>query len=413
MTASDHSGSDRLPPARPLARFRLDLRRRALTGVLRLVSIGRLTVVLPDGQRIVQVGAEPGPDADLILHSWRPVSRMVRAGDIGFAESYMDGEWTSSDLTSLIALAAKNTAVIERVVGGSWPMRLANKLRHIFRRNSKSGSRRNIAYHYDLGNAFYRLWLDREMVYSSAVYAEPDMSLEEAQAKKLDRVVDKLALSPSDAVLEIGCGWGALARRMANAGASVTGLTLSTEQLAHAEATVVAEGLKPRVDLRLQDYRDVGGVFDRIASIEMFEAVGERYWPTFFQTVRDRLKPSGHAVLQIITIAEDRFDGYRRNPDFIQRYIFPGGMLPSPERLSHVIEQTGLKLAEVETFGRSYALTLAEWRRRFLEAWPEIQRQGFPDRFRRMWEYYLAYCEAGFLTGAIDVGLYTVKPRNA
>lgn len=411
MSASDSAGSDQPEPSPRRAVLSLDLRRRALTQILRLISIGRLTVVLPDGQRIVQAGAEPGPDAELVLHSWRPISRIIRAGDVGFAESYMDGEWTSPDLTALIALAAHNTAVIERVVGGFWPVRLANKLRHAFRRNSRTGSRRNIAYHYDLGNAFYKLWLDREMVYSSAVFERPEMSLEDAQARKLDRIVDKLALTPTDAVLEIGCGWGALARRMASAGARVTGLTLSTEQLAHAEATVEAEGLKPRVDLRLQDYRDIGGLFDRIASIEMFEAVGERYWPTFFQTVRERLKPGGHAVLQIITIAEERFDAYRRDPDFIQRYIFPGGMLPSHERLSRVIDQAGLMLADVDTFGRSYALTLAEWRRRFLLAWPEIQRQGFPDRFRRMWEYYLSYCEAGFLTGAIDVGIYTVKPR--
>jgi cyclopropane-fatty-acyl-phospholipid synthase len=407
MLASDPSAP---PPLPWTARLWTGLRRRALAGVLRLISTGKLTVVLPDGGRIVQTGAAPGPEAEVVLHSWRPVARLMRSGDVGFAESYMDGEWTSPDLTAFIALAAANTAVVERVMGGLWPVRQFNRLVHRLRRNSRSGSRRNIAYHYDLGNAFYRLWLDRDMVYSAARYDRADMSLEDAQAAKLARIVDKLDLAPAHAVLEIGCGWGALARRIAQAGARVTGLTLSKEQLHHAETVIAADGLKPRVDLRLQDYRDVGGLFDRIASIEMFEAVGERYWPAYFRTIRERLKPGGHAVLQIITIAEARFEDYRRNPDFIQRYIFPGGMLPSPERLRQAVAEAGLMLAEVETFGRSYALTLAEWRRRFLAAWPEIRAQGYPERFRRMWEYYLAYCEAGFLTGAIDVGLYTVKP---
>jgi cyclopropane-fatty-acyl-phospholipid synthase len=275
--------------------------------------------------------------------------------------------------------------------------------------NTKTGSRRNIAFHYDLGNDFYRTWLDASMTYSSALYSRPDQGLEAAQERKLARILALLEMEEGHRVLEIGCGWGDLAARLAKSGCHVTGLTLSKEQLAHARALAQAEGIAGRTDLRLQDYRDVGGRYDRVVSIEMLEAVGERYWPTYFSTVRERLAPGGRAVLQVITIDEERFKTYRRSADFIQRYIFPGGMLPTRSIVAREAAQAGLRLVAEETFGASYALTLAEWRRRFFAAWPAIERLGFPPAFRRLWEYYLCYCEAGFRAGVIDVGLYVLE----
>jgi cyclopropane-fatty-acyl-phospholipid synthase len=265
-----------------------------------------------------------------------------------------------------------------------------------------------------MGNAFYAQWLDPDMIYSSALYATGSESLEEAQAAKIDRIAELLAPAPGATVLEIGCGWGALALALARThGAHVTGLTLSTEQLAHARQRVDEEGLAPRVDLRLQDYRDVEGCYDRIVSIEMLEAVGERYWPVYFGTLRERLAPGGVAVVQVITIADAHFDRYRSSPDFIQRFIFPGGMLPSVGALNAEAARAGLALERAESFGASYAATLAEWRHRFLAAWPAIEPLGYDAAFKRLWEYYLCYCEAGFRSGRVDVGLFTLKHAHA
>jgi cyclopropane-fatty-acyl-phospholipid synthase len=277
-------------------------------------------------------------------------------------------------------------------------------------RNTRRGSRRNIAAHYDLGNDFYRLWLDPGMNYSSAIYSYPGETLENAQRAKLDRVVDLLDLRGGERVLEIGCGWGGLADRMIeHAGCHVTGLTLSTEQLSHARKMLSQRGFAGKSDLRLQDYRDAGGRYDRLVSVEMLEAVGEAYWPVFFANVRQRLNPQGIAVLQVITIDQSRFESYRRRPEFIQRYIFPGGMLPTTEILEQQVDKAGLQLVSSEFFGDSYARTLDEWHRRFLKAWPSIEKLGFDLRFKRMWGYYLAYCRLGFEIGALNVGLYKIE----
>jgi len=288
----------------------------------------------------------------------------------------------------------------------------AYRLFHFAHRNSRRGSRENIAFHYDLGNAFYAQWLDPHLIYSSALHATGGESLEEAQALKLQRIVELLDLKAPMSVLEIGCGWGALALALAGApgsrGTHVTGLTLSAEQLAHAQQRVAGERLEAQIELRLQDYRDVQGRYDRIVSIEMLEAVGERYWPTYFDTLRHRLKPGGLAVVQVITIADAHFEHYRTHTDFIQRFIFPGGMLPSPSAMKTLAERAGLTMETAVTFGESYAITLVEWRRRFLLAWPAIEALGFDTAFRRLWEYYLCYCEAGFRAGRVDVGLYTL-----
>jgi cyclopropane-fatty-acyl-phospholipid synthase len=369
---------------------------------------GTLTVVTPEHGRVVYRGATPGPDATVVLHRWRTLRRLLLNGDVGFAEAYMDGDWSSPEPAALLELGARNAAPLSTAVDGTSIARLLNRALHGLHANTLSGSRRNIREHYDLGNAFYALWLDAGMSYSSALYNDPNLTLEQAQAAKQARVLALLDAAPGDAVLEIGCGWGGMAELLVRHGCAVTGLTLSPAQLGYAQAQIAAHGLSGQTNLLLQDYRESSGSFDRVVSIEMLEAVGEAFWPRYFDTLRARLKPGGIAVLQAITIDDARFEGYRRAPDFIQRYIFPGGMLPPPVALRRCIAEAGLALQHVETFGDSYAQTLVAWRRRFLDAWPQIAAMGFPERFRRMWDYYLCYCEGGFRAGAIDVGLWRI-----
>ena len=372
------------------------------------VHTGRLTIITPSGIRLSH-GASNGPEGVLILRNWRMLRRLLRQGDIAAAESYMDGDWDSPDLPALVELAGLNMPTLSATFASNWLQRLRNRIQHRLNANTKRGSRRNIQHHYDLGNAFYGTWLDSGMSYSSAIYASPDQTLEEAQLVKQQRAIALMETQPGQRVLEIGCGWGGLAEQLVHAaGCHVTGVTLSPAQLDFANRRL-SESAK--TDLRLQDYRDVAGQFDRIVSIEMMEAVGESYWPSYFSTLRDRLKPGGLAVVQAITIEEDKFDGYRRCTDFIQHYIFPGGMLPTISEIRRQTEKAGMILRSMETFGDSYARTLAEWRKRFHAAWPDIERLGFDTRFRRMWDYYLAYCEGGFRAGTIDVGLYVIaKP---
>ena len=377
--------------------------------VLRNLVSGRITIITPSGERFDHCATEPGPEATMVIHNWRAAWRLLTGGDVGFAEGYIAGDWSSPDLVALIAVAAENVVHLQKVMDGFAPVRMFNRARHLFKPNSRAGSRRNIAFHYDLGNEFYRLWLDESMTYSSACAITPGQSLEAAQRAKLERIAELLDLSGTEDVLEIGCGWGALAAHLALRSHHVTGLTLSREQLTFANQSLAAAGLSDRVDLRLQDYRDTTEQFDRVVSIEMFEAVGEEYWPVYFEKLRARLRAGGTAVLQVITIREDRFEPYRNGSDFIQHYVFPGGMLPSPRIITEQAERVGLSLASVETFRDGYAATLAAWRRRFIAARPEIEAMGFDDKFHRMWVYYLSYCEAGFQTGTIDVGLYVLK----
>jgi len=393
-------------PARLLA--------RGLEGVLERMSHGSLEVHLPDASRVAGRGFAGGPAATLVLHRWRTLARLALRGDLGLAESYRDGDWSCSDLCALLELGIHNEPAWQDALGIPWPLRAVSRLAHLRRDNTREGSRRNIAYHYDLGNEFYRKWLDADLNYSSGLYRRAEATLEQAQSAKLERVLELLDLPPdaSAHVLEVGCGWGALACLLAARGrARVTGVTLSAQQLAHGRDRVARKRLEAQVDLRLQDYRDVEGSYDRIVSIEMIEAVGERHWPRYFEMLRERLRPGGAAVLQAITIADDCFGRYRRNPDFIQHFIFPGGMLPSPATLARQAAQAGLSLTVAETFGASYAATLAEWRRRFHRAWPAIAALGFDEPFRRLWEYYLCYCEAGFRCGRVDVGLYRLTPN--
>jgi cyclopropane-fatty-acyl-phospholipid synthase len=296
-----------------------------------------------------------------------------------------------------------NEQVLALAGSSSLFTRVQNRVRHWRRENTRGGSRRNIAANYDLGNSFYKAWLDAEMNYSSAIYAQDD-TLELAQNRKLERVIELLDLEGGERVIEIGFGWGALAQRIVSKGCHVTGLTLSREQLAYAHGRM--KDARNAADLRIQDYRDVVGRYDRVASVEMIEAVGERFWPAYFAKISGILREGGIAVLQAITIDENRFSNYRKNPDFIQRYIFPGGMLPTGTLIKELASAYGLKLVEQEAFGTSYALTLAEWQRRFFRAWPHIESMGFDQRFKRMWEYYLAYCEVGFWSRSVDVNLF-------
>lgn len=386
------------------------LRRALVERVLSHIGRGQLTVVLPDGSQLATAGEEPGAVAELRILRWRALGRLATGGDVGFAESYVDGDWDTPDLVAFLTLCADNIDKLNKVGKASVPVRLGQRLMMLMRRNSRAGSRRNIMAHYDLGNAFFAEWLDREMVYSSAIYAEGD-DLEAAQARKFRRIADMLDLQGSPSVLEIGCGWGGLAAHLANAGASsVSGITLSPAQLAIGQEKMRARGLDGQVSLELRDYRDVQGQYDRVVSIEMFEAVGEAYWRGYFDKLRQALKSEGRAVLQVITIADDRFEHYRRHPDMIQTLVFPGGMLPSKAVFADLAREAGFALRDSLDFGLSYAKTLADWRQRFDAAWPRIAELGYSPAFRRLWSYYLAYCEAGFRTGRIDVSLYALEP---
>ena len=394
-------------PTRVKHAFSNRIIQQAINVVGRLTT-GDFTVILPDGATYkLSSNTGRGPHAIVHIIRWRCVRKFLTQGDYGFVESYLDGDWESPEISNIIELAVLNSNSwdsnkLQTVFHKVW-----QRLAHFLRDNTKRGSRRNIAAHYDLGNAFYEQWLDPTMTYSSAYFAQAGQSLSEAQTEKYRRIAHMLDLKPGHNVLEVGFGWGGFAEfAIKEYDCRITGLTLSKEQLKFASERLQNQGISDKVDFRLQDYRDVGGTFDRIASIEMFEAVGEAHWPHYFNMLHDRLTPGGAAALQIITIAEERFEEYSLHPDFIQRHIFPGGMLPSIERLQQQTTRANLVFAESTMFGDSYARTVREWRDRFLSVWSTIEPLGFDDRFRRMWEMYLAYCEGGFRAKAIDVGQF-------
>ncbi len=372
---------------------------------------GRLTIVAPDGRTRSFGDAAEGTGATVRLHSWRPLLRLALHGDTALAESYMAGEWDSPDLAAVLALGMCNLDALATTLAARPALVWAHRLGHRLQANTRAGSRRNIRAHYDLGNAFYARWLDESMTYSAALFARRDEALDEAQRRKYLRLARSLKLAPGDEVLEIGCGWGGFAEIAAGVfGCRVVALTLSREQADFARRRLARAGLADRVEVRLQDYRDVEGRFDKIASIEMFEAVGEENWRLYFDTIRRRLAPGGCAALQAITIADAAYPHYRRNPDFIQRHIFPGGMLASERLFTEAARGAGLELRETFHFGADYAETLRRWHAAFNASWPEIESLGFDDRFRRMWNYYLRYCEVGFDAGHIDVAHYLLAP---
>ena len=374
---------------------------------------GRLDVVLPDGRRFRVDGQGPGPVAEIRVHDADVFARLVRDGDIGFSEAYMDGAWSTPDLQAFMDLIHADNNELYDTFPGLKLVRAWERVRFWFRRNSKAQAKRNIAAHYDLGNDFYRLWLDEGMTYSSALFETGQESLEAAQEKKYAALVDAMGTKPGDHVLEIGCGWGAFAEyAAAKRGLRVTALTISPAQKAWAERRIAEAGLADRVEVHLRDYRDERGHYDGIASIEMFEAVGERYWPVYFDTVKARLKPGAQATLQVITANEKRWDIYRNGVDFIQKYIFPGGMLPSRSALLREVDRAGLDMRYSIEFGESYSQTLRRWHETFTERWDDISAMGFDDRFRRMWAFYLTSCASTFRFGNCDVTQITVARQN-
>ena len=381
-------------------RRRLDL----LLALFSRLQYGRLAVTLPDGSRHEFAGARPGPRAEMTINRIEAISRIMNDGKMGFCEAVMEGDIDSPSMAQLIELAVMHDAMLSKQMTATIWRRIGLRLYHGMRRNSKTGAAKNIAYHYDLGNEFYAAWLDRTMTYSSAVFDRDTDDLATAQTNKYRRLADLADIQPGDHVLEIGCGWGGFAKyAIEERGARVTGITISREQHDFAKQQLADAGLAGRGEVKLIDYRDLEGKFDKIVSIEMFEAVGQAYWPTYFNAVSSLLKSGGRAVLQAITIEDEAFEEYRREPDFIQRYIFPGGMLPSMPKLEQPVAEAGLKLVDEIGFGLDYARTLAEWRERFQEAWPQLATGRFDTRFKRMWELYLSYCEGGFRAGMIDV----------
>ena len=376
-----------------------------------VMNRGRIDFVLPDGRSFRAEGREPGPVATLNIHNPDLFSRLIREGDLGFCDAYLDEWWSSPDLQAFMDLVHADNEDIYDGFPGMGMVRMWEQFRFWLQRNNKTQAKKNISYHYDLGNAFYGLWLDETMTYSSGLFPEDaQLSLEAAQTAKYASMVDQMGVEPGDHVLEIGCGWGGFAEYAAKErGLKVTGLTISEEQFKYAQERIEKAGLSGLVDFKLQDYRDERGTYDGIASIEMFEAVGEKYWPIYFETVRERLKPGKAATLQIITVDHKRWDVYKRGVDFIQKYIFPGGMLPSPVVLREQVEKAGLHVDKSIEFGKSYDITLRRWHETFNAKWDQITAMGFDERFKRMWNFYLTSCAATFDSGNCDVTQITVR----
>ena len=386
---------------------------RLVANQFAVATVGSIRITLPNGQQIAHRGAAEGPHAEIHFRSWRSLLGYYFGGDLSFAESFMAGDVDIADLNNLFDWYLRNEKALE---AGSKPglvKRILDRFDHlVLNDNSKAGSQKNISYHYDLGNDFYAHWLDRSMTYSSAIFKSFDEDHEIAQARKYQRMLDEAGVEDDSAVLEIGCGWGGFAEHILTHAkpSHYEGVTISRRQLNYAKDRLIALGQNPE-QLKFQDYRDIDGQFDAIISIEMFEAVGEKHWDTYFQTIQKLLKDGGKATIQVITIEHQRYLKYRKAVDFIQKYIFPGGMLPSQEVFAERAVAAGLEVDKSYAFGSSYAESLRRWRADFDGAWPEIECQGFDNSFYRMWSYYLTYCEAGFDAGAIDVVQFTLtKP---
>ena len=374
------------------------------------LNSGRVDFILPDGRRFRAEGSKPGPVAEVKINNPDVFARLVREGDLGFCDAYLDGWWTTPDLQAFMDFIHADNDDMYDGFPGMALVRAWEKARFWFQSNTKRQALKNISYHYDLGNDFYSLWLDDTMTYSSALFNTSQESLEKAQIAKYASMVDQMGVKPGDHVLEIGCGWGGFAEYAAKErGLKVTGLTISKEQLDYANKRIKSKGLSDKVNLKLQDYRDETGVYDGVASIEMFEAVGEKYWPVYFDKIKQCLKPGKQATLQIITIQDARWEVYRKSVDFIQKYIFPGGMLPSPSVLRKEVHKAGLSVQHSIEFGKSYSQTLRRWFEDFNNKWDNISAMGFDDRFRRMWNFYLTSCAATFESGNCDVTQITLQ----
>ena len=394
------------------------IKAKALLTLLTKLSSGYLKLTLPNGERR-EFGVQSDPlHAEIHILEWTVFREIMSHGDIGFAESYIQGKWNTPDLKALLELAIRNRTILEKAIYGNWYGSIFYRLKHWLRDNSKSGSRKNIHAHYDLGNTFYTLWLDPTMSYSSAWFSEGDkQTLADAQRAKIRRILDSLQTRPGAHILEIGCGWGGVMEESLRSNKAITGLTLSTEQKVFAEERLAAVQTQisnpPTFEVRLQDYRDCQEKFDGIASVEMFEAVGEKHWPEYFETIAHCLKAGGKACIQTIVIADDLFDRYRRNTDFIQQYVFPGGMLPSRASFKASAAKAGLKIEDEFAFGRDYAKTLCMWRDSFNHRLQEVRQLGFDEAFIRLWNFYLMYCAAGFTERNIDVVQFTLSHQSS
>jgi cyclopropane-fatty-acyl-phospholipid synthase len=392
-----------------LDKARYPARARFILTMLEKLEHGALHLELPDGKS-AHFGNNSYP-VTLRLHNWSLFEAVLKSGDIGFAETYIDGSWSTDNLSGLIELFIHNRHSVEALIYGKWWGNLLYRVRHLFNRNSRTGSRKNIHAHYDIGNDFYTLWLDPSMTYSSALFSNgPEDNLQDGQRAKYRRILQQLNVKAGERILEIGCGWGGFAETAAReGGAHVHGVTLSTEQLQFSQQRLHDSGLATQTNLQLMDYRDIDEQFDAIASIEMFEAVGEAYWPTYFESVSHNLKANGRACIQTIVIADELFERYRTGTDFIQQYIFPGGMLPSPAVFRAQAGKQGLRVVEEISFGLDYARTLAEWRDAFKQKLPHVRELGFDEQFLRTWEFYFGYCEAGFRADSINVMQFTLE----
>lgn len=382
----------------------------AVNATINQLKIGSMTFVLLDGRKIESQGKEPGPHGEIYVRNDDLFARILREGDLGFCEAYMDGWFDTPDLQGLMDVILINNDSVGRGFPGQGLVKYFERFRHWMNRNTKKQAAKNISYHYDLGNEFYSAWLDETMTYSSALYRSNNESLHEAQLNKYASIMDRMGVGENDHVLEVGCGWGGFAEYAAGTrGAKVTGLTISKEQHDFAKARMQREGLNDKVEIVMRDYRDETGTYDGLASIEMFEAVGEKFWPGYFDMVKGRLKPGATASIQIITIADKLFPYYRKNVDFIQKYIFPGGMLPSPSALRDQTSRAGLEFTGSVEFGQSYSETLRIWHNAFNNKWDDIQKLGFDDRFKRMWDFYLTCCASCFWAGTCDVTQIAIR----
>lgn len=399
-------------PAFPVNNAPKGIQAYLLTNILKHMHWGSLRLITPDGQLLDFQGKEAGVHAELHITHWRFARKVFQGAEIGFAECYRDGLFETPDLTSLLAVLSTNYLALEEAIPlGKFIMRIQRRL-HFFKKNTRQGSRRNIHAHYDLGNDFYQVWLDPSMTYSSALFADARVNncLTSAQIAKYDHILDRLNLAPGAHLLEVGCGWGGFAEHAAQTrGVHVTAITISQSQYEYAKARIHKAGLNDLVEIKLIDYRDVPGQFDGVVSIEMFEAVGEEFWPIYFRTLKERLKPGGQAVIQTITIADDKFDLYRRTTDFIREFIFPGGLLPSPDRFLQEACQAGFSEAGRRSFGQDYAETLRRWRDSFDQAGQKVFSLGFDERFQRLWRFYLTYCEVGFDMRFTDVSQFHLR----
>ena len=384
--------------------------RSILCRVLKRIHYGSITVFFPNGSEETFSGAEPGPQVCIQVINYRCLWRVILGGDLGLAEGYIAGDWDSDNIGDLLKLGILNRDALIGLLSKSWIKLILSRIFHVMRSNTRRGSRRNISQHYDLGNDFYSLWLDQTMTYSSALFDTGEESILQAQQNKYRRMASQLDLKKGDNVLDIGCGWGGFAKFAAEEfGCRVTGITLSKEQAMYASSLIARTGLTDQIRIRIQDYRDCTGSFDKIVSSEMFEAVGIKNWSLYCGILRKNLNVNGLICLQIISIDEKNVRYYRKNPDFIQRYIFHGGVLPSPKEIENSLIRSNLKIIDSFYFGESYARTLKNWREEFQKNWLSIKNIGFDEQFYRMWNYYLCYCEAGFEMGNINVGQYTIR----